>query len=108
MRTARAGPPPRLHAPPTRPAAAPSRPPQAQESPYIKHAVQLEQWLMEGAYNNVRAPHRTLCVCVRVCVRACVCGSGWFAGRTSHCTRLGFPNLGAPIHARSSSPPPPL
>ena len=35
------------------PACAPSHPTQVQESPYIRHAVQLEQWLMEGAYNKV-------------------------------------------------------
>ncbi|MEW5300209.1 MAG: hypothetical protein WDW38_003048 [Sanguina aurantia] len=28
-------------------------PPEVQQTPYVKHAVQLEQWLMEGAYNKV-------------------------------------------------------
>eukprot|EP00891_Asterochloris_glomerata_P003058 jgi/Astpho2/3058/e_gw1.00051.159.1_t len=28
-------------------------PQQAHQSPYIRHATQLEQWLMEGAYNKV-------------------------------------------------------
>lgn len=26
---------------------------QALESDYVKHVIQLEQWLMEGAYNKV-------------------------------------------------------
>jgi hypothetical protein len=70
-------------------------PPSSLDTPTVRHAVHVEQWLMEGAYNQARPlcahaaaqsthTHRDrhisailfplcLCVCVRVCVCACVC-----------------------------------
>ncbi len=33
---------------------------QVQDNPYVKQAIQLEQWLMEGAYNKVLAAAQLL------------------------------------------------